>query len=158
MPALFIGHGHPMNALWDNAFTQRLTALNEQLDKPNAILVISAHWLTRGAFVSSTNKPETIYDFGNFDEQLFKINYPAPGAPEYAKLVKETISTAIELDDAMGLDHGTWSILKYIFPKADVPVFQLSIDITKSPQWHYALAVEIVSFTNFAYSGAPGAG
>ncbi len=143
-PALFLGHGSPMNAIEDNIFTQSLTALGKSLVKPKAVLVVSAHWLTRGTFVSTTKFPETIYDFGGFPPELSQVKYPAPGAPVEAQLVKSTVlSTKIEEDNSMGLDHGAWSVLRHIWPNADVPVFQMSIDWYKSPQWHYDLALEL---------------
>ncbi|TAE46525.1 MAG: 4,5-DOPA dioxygenase extradiol [Bacteroidetes bacterium] len=144
MPALFIGHGHPMNALWDNDFTRTLRQIGQSLEKPNAILVISAHWQTHGTVVSTSKLPETIYDFGNFDPELFKITYPAPGAPAYAELLRETVTlTPVHAFEHMGLDHGAWTVLKFIFPHADVPVFQLSLDYDRPAAWHYALAQEL---------------
>jgi 4,5-DOPA dioxygenase extradiol len=141
MPMLFIGHGHPMNALYDNTFTQSLAKIAQNIEKPNAIMVISAHWETRGTFVSVNPQPKTIYDFGRFDDRLFDIKYEPKGHPE---LAKEVIKTApdfnIKADESMGLDHGTWTVLKHIYPKADIPVFQMSIDYTQPPAYHFALA------------------
>lgn len=143
-PALFLGHGSPMNALANNVFTQSLNALGTSLKKPKAVLIVSAHWLTRGTFVSTAVKPETIYDFGGFPPALSQVVYPAPGAPEQAKLVKQTVvGTAVGEDPNMGLDHGAWSVIKHVWPDASVPVFQMSIDWFKSPQWHYELAQEL---------------
>lgn len=143
-PVLFLGHGSPMNAIENNAFTQSLTALGARLPKPKAVLVVSAHWLTRGTFVSTAVAPETIYDFGGFPPELSQVKYPAPGAPEQAKLVANTIMTThIEEDPSMGLDHGAWSVIRHMWPDAGVPVFQLSIDFFKGPQWHYDLAAEL---------------
>lgn len=143
-PALFLGHGSPMNAIEDNVFTRSLVALGARLPKPKAILVVSAHWLTRGTFVSTAMNPETIYDFGGFPPELSQVKYPAPGAPNEARMVANTIhSTHIEEDPSMGLDHGAWSVIRHMWPEADVPVFQLSIDFYKSPQWHYDLAQEL---------------
>jgi len=143
-PALFLGHGSPMNAIEDNVFTRSLVSLGLSLPKPKAILVVSAHWLTRGTFVSTAVRPETIYDFGGFPPELSQVKYPAPGAPEEARMVANTIHSAhIEEDPSMGLDHGAWSVIKHMWPEADVPVFQLSIDFFKSPQWHYDLAQEL---------------
>lgn len=145
-PALFLGHGSPMNAIEDNTFTRSLGILGTTLKKPKAVLVVSAHWLTRGTFVSTAAFPETIYDFGGFPPELSQVKYPAPGAPEEAKLVANTIvTTHIAEDPSMGLDHGAWSVIKHIWPDASVPVFQLSIDWFKSPQWHYDLALELRS-------------
>jgi 4,5-DOPA dioxygenase extradiol len=144
MPVLFIGHGHPMNALLDNNFTQTLTKIGQNIQKPNAIMVVSAHWETRGTYVSVNPQPTTIYDFGGFDDRLFQIKYEPKGAPELAKQVVTLGSShGIQEDNSMGLDHGAWTVLKYLFPKADVPVFQLSIDFTKPPQYHYELAAAL---------------
>lgn len=144
MPVVFVGHGHPMNALRDNSFTQGLQNLGKSLPKPNAMLVVSAHWQTRGTVVSSNPNPDTIYDFGNFHQDLFKIRYNAKGSPEYAKLVQESIqSTKVKEDKTMGFDHGAWTVLKYIFPDANIPTFQLSLDYTKGPAYHYQLAKEL---------------
>lgn len=142
MPALFVGHGSPMNALEVNAFTQTLQKTGESFvgdRKPKAILVVSAHWLTKGSFVNASLKPETIHDFGGFPQELFEMQYPAPGSPEYAK---ETSLLAPEIQETQewGLDHGTWTILKHLFPKADIPVFQVSIDYYQPMQYHFDLA------------------
>lgn len=144
MPALFIGHGSPMNALEDNLFTQKLTAIGQTLEKPKAALIVSAHWLTKGSLVSTSALPETIYDFGGFPDELYKVKYPAKGSPEHAQLVKDSVTkTTIGFDPRMGLDHGAWTVLKHIWPDASIPVFQLSIDYYKSPRWHYELAQEL---------------
>jgi 4,5-DOPA dioxygenase extradiol len=145
-PAWFIGHGNPMNVLMDNAFTKNLSIMGKSLqEKPNAILVISAHWLTtNGTFVSVTNKPETIYDFYGFPDTMYKIQYPAPGAPEFAHEVKKIVTTAhVQEDHAWGLDHGAWTVLKHSFPNADIPVFQMSIDYSKPAAYHFKLAHEL---------------
>ena len=146
-PVLFIGHGNPMNALLDNTFTQMLAQLGQGMEKPKAVLVVSAHWLTKGTWVATTPKPETIHDFGGFPQALFDVQYPAPGAPEIAIetqiLLKE--KTTVQTDTEWGLDHGAWTVLKHIFPKADVPVFQLSIDYYQPPQYHYELAKYLAS-------------
>lgn len=148
MPALFVGHGSPMNAIEDNPFTQSLRKLGEifkkEGKKPAAILVVSAHWLTRGSFVNSSPKPKTIHDFGGFPQALFDMQYPAPGSPEKAK---ETalLSHLLHETEEWGLDHGTWSILVHLFPEADIPVFQLSIDYHQPMQYHLDLAREIRS-------------
>ena len=144
MPVLFIGHGHPMNAILDNNFTQSLTKLGTSIGKPNAVLVISAHWETVGTFVSTNPFPRTIYDFGNFDKKLFDIKYEPKGHPELAKeLIKSVETIKIKEDNSMGLDHGAWTILKFIFPKADVPVFEMSMDYTKGAEFHYSLGKEL---------------
>lgn len=141
-PALFIGHGNPMNALADNTFTKALAKLGTDLEKPKAILVVSAHWLTTGTWVSTTPKPETIYDFGGFPKEMYEIKYPATGSPEYAAEVKTLLKdkTTVQEHATMGLDHGAWTVLKHIYPNADVPVFQMSIDYYQPPQYHYELA------------------
>jgi len=141
MPVLFIGHGHPMNALYDNTFTQKLQMIASNMMKPNAIMMVSAHWETKGTYVSVNAMPKTIYDFGRFDDRLFQIKYEPKGHPE---LANEVIDLANEFDikanDHMGLDHGAWTVLKYIYPNADVPVFQLSIDYTQNANYHFKLA------------------
>ena len=145
MPSIFIGHGNPMNAILDNSFTQHLKQLGERIEKPKAVLAVSAHWLTPGgSFVSVNPKPATIHDFGGFPDELFAVQYPAPGAPEVARATIANVkSLQIHEDHEMGLDHGAWSIMKHIFPRADVPVFQLSIDWGKPTAYHYALAQEL---------------
>ena len=147
MPSIFIGHGNPMNALLDNAFTRSLSDLGRNLDRPTAVLVVSAHWLTPGgSFVSTNPAPETIHDFGGFPDELFAVQYPAKGEPAAARAVIANVkSVQVHEDHEMGLDHGAWSILRHIFPKADVPVFQMSIDWGRSTAYHYALAEELRS-------------
>lgn len=141
-PVLFIGHGNPMNALKDNNFTKTLTKLGQSIEKPKAILVVSAHWLTRGTWVATTAQPKTIYDFGGFPKELSEIVYAAPGAPELAKetatLLKD--KATVQHDNEMGFDHGAWTVLKHMYPTADIPTFQLSIDYYQTPQYHYELA------------------
>jgi 4,5-DOPA dioxygenase extradiol len=144
MPVLFIGHGSPMNALADNAFTKSLSATGAALPKPEAILVVSAHWLSKGSFVSSTVSPETIYDFYGFPQDLYKIVYPAPGSPEYAAKTK-TLWPELTIDKTWGLDHGAWAVLKHLYPRADIPVFQLSIDYHKPMQYHFDNAKKLAS-------------
>ncbi|SMO68524.1 4,5-DOPA-extradiol-dioxygenase [Solitalea koreensis] len=144
MPVLFVGHGNPMNAVEDNEYTRGWKLIGQKMERPKAILVISAHWLTRGTFVTVMPKPRTIHDFRGFPDKLFAVQYPAPGSPELAEQVKQQIELAeIILDHEWGLDHGTWSVLAQMFPNADVPVFQLSIDYTKPASWHYELAKEL---------------
>lgn len=140
MPSVFISHGSPMNAVADNAFTKDLKKLGLSLPVPKAILVVSAHWLTKGTFVATHPKPKTIHDFGGFPKELFAMQYPATGAPEIAKeIAKDSGGTILE-NDSWGLDHGAWSVLHHIFPKADIPVFQLSIDYYKPLSYHIELA------------------
>lgn len=146
MPAWFIGHGSPTHVLEDNAFTKSLGMMGKSLrEKPNAILVISAHWLTRkGTYVAVTSTPETMYDFYGFPERMYDIKYPAPGSPEYAQETKKIITSTEILDNAdWGLDHGAWTVLKHTFPEATIPVFQMSIDYSKPAVYHYALAREL---------------
>ena len=144
MPLLFLAHGSPMNALADNEFTQSLKALGKTLPKPKVIITVSAHWLTRGTFVTAKKFPQTIHDFGGFPEPLFKVKYPAPGSPEMAEMVTTiTKDINIGMDYDWGLDHGTWSVLKHLYPEADVPVIQLSIDYYKPVQYHYELAAQL---------------
>lgn len=144
MPVLFMGHGNPMNAIEDNEFSRDWIKLGKLLPKPNAILCISAHWLTRGTWVTTMEYPETIHDFIGFPEKLFGVKYSAKGSPEFAKTTQDLVySTVIQEDTAWGLDHGAWSVMKRLFPAADVPTFQLSIDIEKPARFHYHLGKEL---------------
>lgn len=146
LPALFMGHGSPMNAIEDNAFTQTWQSLANLIDQPEAVLCISAHWLTQGTWVTAMNQPKTIHDFYGFPQELFNVDYPAPGSPDLANMTKSIIkSTEVQLDHEWGLDHGTWSIVKRMYPKAHIPVIQLSIDYHRPASWHYALAAELAS-------------
>ncbi len=138
MPALFLAHGNPMNALADNAFTRSLSRLAEQLPRPDAILVVSAHWLTRGTRVLTAPTPRTIHDFGGFPEELYQVQYPAPGAPVHAEAVRTLIPEAVP-DSTWGLDHASWAVLRHMWPAADVPVFELSVDIPAHPTVHWKL-------------------
>lgn len=149
-PLLFVGHGNPMNAISENTFTQGWFKAGQQLkEKPKAILCVSAHWETKGTYVTSMASPRTIHDFYGFPQALFDVQYPAPGAPELAKSVREIITkTDVHEDLEWGLDHGTWSVLVKMFPDADIPVFQLSIDYTQPAQYHYDLARELRSLRN----------
>jgi len=145
MPVVFVGHGSPMNAIEDNAYSRGWNTVGNQLPKPSAILCISAHWETRGTFVTAMQNPRTIHDFGGFPKALFDVQYNAPGSPELAQLTKASVvKTEVLFDhDHWGLDHGSWSVLKNMYPEANIPVIQLSIDHFKSPQWHYDLAKEL---------------
>ncbi len=146
MPVLFLGHGSPMNAIEENEFVAGFRKTGKELPKPKAILVVSAHWETRGTFVTAMQNPRTIHDFGGFPKALFDVQYPAPGSPELAQETKNTIKkTEIGLDHSWGLDHGAWSVVKHLYPNADVPVIQMSIDHFQSPQYHYELAKELAS-------------
>jgi 4,5-DOPA dioxygenase extradiol len=139
MPVIFFGHGSPMIALETNTVTQSWRAMAEAVPRPKAILCISAHWLTRGVAVTAMQTPRTIHDFGPMSEDLFKVQYPAPGSPALAVRVRELLSpTMVALDaGAWGLDHGAWSVLMKAFPDADIPIVQLSMDATKPPAWHF---------------------
>jgi 4,5-DOPA dioxygenase extradiol len=144
MPVLFVGHGSPMNAIEDNRWSRAWAALGATLPRPSAILCVSAHWQTRGVMVTAMDTPRTIHDFSGFPAELHSKLYPAPGAPELARKTKEEIKkTPVALDLGWGLDHGTWSVLAPMFPRADIPVVQLSLDATQGPAWHYELAKEI---------------
>lgn len=144
MPVLFMGHGSPMNAIEDNEFSRGWREMGQTLPRPNAILCISAHWETRGTQVTAMEKPPTIHDFGGFPRELFAAQYPAPGSPWLARETKDSVtSTTVAFDDDWGLDHGCWSVLKQMFPDADVPVVQMSLDYTQPAQYHYDLAKEL---------------
>ena len=146
MPLLFVGHGDPVNAIEDNRFSNNWKKIGASLPKPQAILSISAHWLTRGTRVLAMEQPKTIHDFGGFPKELYEQQYPAPGAPEFAKETQRlSMKQHIVLDDQWGFDHGTWSVLKQMFPKAEIPVYQLSIDYGQSIRYHFELAQEIKS-------------
>jgi 4,5-DOPA dioxygenase extradiol len=145
MPTLFVGHGSPMNAITDNPYAREWHKLGEALPTPSAILCVSAHWMTRGTtLVHVASRPRTIPDFGGFPQALFDRQYPAPGAPDVAKAAIELVrSSHLEADSEWGLDHGAWSVLIRMFPKADIPVFQLSLDLGKPPSAHFELAQEL---------------
>lgn len=146
MPVLFLGHGSPMNAIEENEFVQGFRNISKEIPKPNAILCISAHWETRGTYVTAMEKPPTIHDFGGFPKALFEVQYPAPGSPELAKQTRSLIKkTEVGLDEKWGLDHGAWTVIKHLYPKADIPVIQMSLDHYQTPQYHYELAGELKS-------------
>ncbi|MCC6723271.1 MAG: 4,5-DOPA dioxygenase extradiol [Saprospiraceae bacterium] len=146
MPLLFLGHGSPMNAIEENEFVQGFRQIGKEIPRPNAILCVSAHWETNGTWVTAMDKPQTIHDFGGFPQALFDVQYPAPGSPDLAKETKDLIkSTQVGLDDKWGLDHGAWTVLKHLYPNADVPIIQLSLDYRRTPQQHYELAKEIAA-------------
>jgi 4,5-DOPA dioxygenase extradiol len=150
MPVLFIGHGSPMNIILNNDYTKSLVRVAKELPKPRAILVISAHWLTNGTYVTCVNKPKTIYDFYGFPDELYRISYPSPGSPEDAELTIKTVkSTRVRCGD-WGLDHAAWAALKHMYPEANIPVFEMSLDYSpyndwnsKSIEYHYRLASEL---------------
>jgi 4,5-DOPA dioxygenase extradiol len=144
MPVLFLGHGSPMNAIEENEFVAGFRNIGKTIPKPNAILCISAHWETRGTFVTAMEKPKTIHDFGGFPKALFDVQYPASGSPELARETKALVKkTEIGLDEKWGLDHGAWSVIKHLYPNADVPVIQMSLDHYQTPQYHYELAKQL---------------
>lgn len=148
MPAIFFGHGSPMNALQDNRYTQAWEQLGASVAalKPRAILSISAHWYIRGTSVTAMPMPKTIHDFGGFPQALFDVQYPAAGDPALAAQVRDLLAPmSVEMDHSWGLDHGTWSVLVKAFPKADVPVIQLSIDATQPPEFHFELGRKLAS-------------
>lgn len=146
MPVLFLGHGSPMNAIEENEFVRGFRSVAAGLPKPRAILCVSAHWETRGTFVTAMPNPPTIHDFGGFPKALFDVQYPAPGSPTLARETKALVKkTEVGLDDKWGLDHGAWSVIKHLYPKADVPVIQMSLDHYQNPEYHYELARELSS-------------
>ncbi len=144
MPVLFLGHGSPMNAIEENRFVQGFRKMATEIPKPNAILCISAHWFTRGTKVTAMDMPRTIHDFGGFPQALFDVEYPAPGDPALAKETAGLLAPVpVEEDHSWGLDHGAWSVIKHLYPEADIPVIQMSIDYTKPPQYHFDLAKKL---------------
>ncbi len=146
MPVLFLGHGSPMNAIEENEFVKGFRNVARDIPRPNAILCVSAHWETRGTLVTAMQYPATIHDFGGFPKELFEVQYPAPGRPDLAREAKSLVKkTEVGLDEKWGLDHGAWSVIKHLYPKADIPVVQMSLDYYQPPQYHYELAKEIKS-------------
>jgi len=147
MPVLFIGHGSPMNAIEENEFVEGWKESVRTVTKPGAILCISAHWETRGTFVTAMDDPQTIHDFGGFPQKLFEVQYPAPGNPELAGETKKILTrNSVGLDYDWGLDHGCWSVVKRMYPEADIPVVQLSLDYSQSARYHYELAGHLSEF------------
>ena len=144
MPVLFMGHGSPMNGIEINEFSSTWTNMANAIQIPKAVLVVSAHWFTKGTRITAMDFPPTIHDFGGFPQALFDVQYPAPGDPKLAKETADLVkSTSIVLDHDWGLDHGAWSVIKHMYPKANIPVLQLSIDYTKGALYHYELAKEL---------------
>ncbi|WP_029281648.1 4,5-DOPA dioxygenase extradiol [Pedobacter sp. R20-19] len=144
MPTIFIGHGSPMNGIEHNEFSESWADLSKKIPVPKAVLVVSAHWYTHGTFVTAMDFPSTIHDFGGFPQALFDVQYPAPGDTKLAKEISTLIqSVSVGMDHDWGLDHGTWTIVRHMYPDANIPVLQLSIDYTKSPADHYEIAKEI---------------
>jgi 4,5-DOPA dioxygenase extradiol len=146
VPVLFLGHGSPMNAIEENDFVNGFRKAGQSFARPAAILCISAHWETRGTRVTGMEHPRTIHDFGGFPRELYEVQYPAPGSPELAEETRRIVlKTEVLSDDQWGLDHGAWSVIKHMYPEADVPVVQMSLDYTRSPRHHYELAGELAS-------------
>jgi len=140
MPAIFFGHGNPMNALSRNAYTEGWASIGKSIPRPKAVLAVSAHWYLPGTAVTTNIAPRTIHDFGGFPRELYQVEYPAPGSPELARHVKDLLAPfPVGLDESWGLDHGTWAVLCHVFPDADIPVVQLSIDETQPSQFHYEI-------------------
>jgi len=138
MPAVFIGHGNPMNTLQDNAYTRGWAAIGKEVPQPNAILSVSAHWYISGTSVTAMPAPRTIHDFGGFPPELYRIDYPAPGDPALAARVRDLLAPmSVNLDEGWGLDHGTWTVLRHMFPRADLPVVQFSIDERQPAEYHF---------------------
>ncbi len=149
MPVLFVGHGNPMNAIEDNDFSRAWSEVGQSLPRPSAILCVSAHWETRGTLVTGMDQPKTIHDFGGFPPELYAVEYAAPGSPDLARLTQETVQKVpVNLDQSWGLDHGTWSVLCRMFPQADIPVIQLSLDRTQAAGFHYELGKELRALRN----------
>ena len=144
MPVLFIGHGSPMNGIQDNEFSLRWQKMAKEIPRPAAVLVVSAHWYTPGTHITAMDRPATIHDFGGFPRALFEVEYPAPGAPELAREAASLIhSTPVALSHDWGLDHGAWTVVRHMYPRADIPVLQLSLDFTRDGKYHYHLAKEL---------------
>jgi 4,5-DOPA dioxygenase extradiol len=140
MPAIFFGHGNPMNAILRNGWTEGWSAIGKNLERPRGVLCISAHWYLPATLVTAMSAPRTIHDFGGFPRELYQVQYPAPGDPELARRVQQILAPLpVELDSSWGLDHGTWSVLMHVFPEADVPIVQLSIDETQPAAFHFEL-------------------
>ena len=149
MPVLFVGHGSPMNAIEENEFVEGWRNLGKTIPRPKAILCVSAHWETKGTFVTAVPKPQTIHDFGGFPRALYDVQYPASGSPELARETKQVITkTVLGLDEKWGLDHGAWSVIRRMYPEAGVPVIEMSLDYSQGPQYHYDLAKELASHRN----------
>ncbi|MBP6492137.1 MAG: 4,5-DOPA dioxygenase extradiol [Clostridia bacterium] len=145
MPILFVGHGSPMNAIEDNEYSKQWSELGNQITKPEAILAVSAHWYTHGIFTSDVSDPKLVYDMYGFPEELYQVKYDVKGSPEVADLTKDLIGDSVKVDNSWGIDHGAWSVLKHIYPNADIPVVQLSIDGNSSAASHYRLGQKIAS-------------
>jgi 4,5-DOPA dioxygenase extradiol len=147
-PLMFVGHGNPMNAIQDNEFSRAWKKIGQQLPSVRAIIIISAHWQTKGTWITAMEKPKTIHDFYGFPKEMYEQQYPAPGSPELATEIFSSKNEEISLDQSWGLDHGAWSVLKPMFPEANIPVLQLSLDSTKSPVYHFRLAKILKEYRN----------
>jgi 4,5-DOPA dioxygenase extradiol len=146
MPLLFLGHGSPMNAIEENEFVAGFRNIAGTIPRPQAILCVSAHWETKGTFVTAMERPRTIHDFGGFPKELYTVQYPAPGSPELAREARQIVKkTELGLDEGWGLDHGAWSVIKHLYPAADIPVIEMSLDYSQTPRHHYELGVELLS-------------
>ncbi len=144
LPAIFFGHGNPMNALLSNHYTEAWARIGKQTPRPKGILSISAHWFVPGTGLTISTAPKTIHDFGGFPRELYQVQYPAPGDPELARRVQKMLAPIpVALDDSWGLDHGTWSVLRHVYPAADIPVVQLSIDETRPPAFHFEIGKKL---------------
>lgn len=146
MPAIFVGHGSPMNAISENDYTQKFKQLSKEFPEPKAILMVSAHWMTRGTWITQMQNPRTIHDFYGFPKELFEVQYPAPGHPELAREIVDHIAKMSLDESEWGLDHGTWSVLKHMYPDAHIPVLQMSLDMTQTPEYHFRLGQELQAF------------
>ncbi len=152
-PVLFIGHGSPMNIIYKNEYTKSLQKLGTSLPRPDAILVVSAHWLTEGTFICSVNKPKQIYDFYGFPDELYAVKYHPPGARAIAEsIAQELKSDNIQLDAEWGIDHASWAVLIHMYPKADIPIFEMSLDLTKNEKEHYSLGKNYHIFAERTFS------
>ncbi len=146
MPAIFLGHGNPMNALSRNAYTEGWSYIGKSIPRPRAVLAVSAHWYIPACAVTASPAPHTIHDFGGFPQELYGVKYPAPGSPGLARRIKDLLAPlSVGLDETRGLDHGTWAVLTHVFPKADIPVVQLSIDETQPPMYHYQIGKRLAA-------------
>jgi 4,5-DOPA dioxygenase extradiol len=146
LPAIFFGHGNPMNALLDNGYTEGWRRIGEEIPAPKAVLSISAHWFVPETGVTVTTAPKTIHDYGGFPSELYKVQYPAPGDPILARRVKELLAPLpVRLDTSWGLDHGTWAVFRHVYPHANVPIVQLSIDETQPASFHFEIGKKLAS-------------
>src|SRR5437660_263919 len=149
LPAIFFGHGNPMNALMKNAYTEGWRRIGTETPRPRAILSVSAHWFVPGTGVTISTAPRTIHDFGGFPRELYQVQYPAPGDPDLARRVQQLLAPLpVTLDNSWGLDHGTWSVLRHVYPDADIPIVQLSIDETQPASFHFEVGRKLAPLRN----------